>query len=107
MEISHDFSPIAVMDYKSGSIARTTGAPRSGVSGENRRQGEAVPALPYYVTCRNCELLLYSAAPITERVCQRCGAELPEPQQGAPPTDPARESEDGESGVRPRETSAQ
>jgi hypothetical protein len=60
------------------------------------------PAVPYHVTCRNCELLLYSAAPITERVCPRCGAELPEPQQGAPPNEPPRDPDDGESGVSGR-----
>jgi hypothetical protein len=62
--------------------------------------------VPYYVTCRNCGLLLYSAAPITERVCQRCGAELPEPQQGAPPADPARDSDDEEAVRDRRQASA-
>jgi len=62
--------------------------------------------VPYFVTCRNCGLLLYSAAPITERVCQRCGAELPEPQQGAPPADPSRDSEDEESVRDRRQASA-
>ena len=62
--------------------------------------------MPYFVTCRNCGLLLYSAAPITERVCQRCWAELPEPQQGAPPADPSRDSEDEESVRDRRQASA-
>ena len=33
-------------------------------------------------------MLLYSAAPIREQVCQRCGAELPEPERGSPPANP-------------------
>lgn len=62
--------------------------------------------MPYYVTCRNCGLLLYSAAPITERVCQRCGAELPEPQQGAPPAEPSEASDDADDITTPRQASA-
>ena len=50
--------------------------------------------MPYHVTCRNCGLLLYSAAPITERVCQRCGADLPAAEQGAPPPEPSHETGD-------------
>ena len=30
-------------------------------------------------------MLLYSAAPIRERICERCGSELPEPETGSPP----------------------
>jgi hypothetical protein len=58
--------------------------------------------VPYFVICRNCGLLLYSAAPIAERVCQRCGADLPEPQQGAPPAEPPDEADAEHSGVHPR-----
>jgi len=49
--------------------------------------------LPYHVTCDSCGLLLYSAAPIRERVCQRCGAGLPEPEAGSPPVTDEDEGE--------------
>ena len=58
--------------------------------------------MPYYVTCGTCGLLLYSAAPITERTCQRCGAELPQPSQGAPPTESSPDAEDGAGDVEAR-----
>jgi hypothetical protein len=103
MEISHDFPPKDVMEYKSKAQSPGPSARRGRRrAGGMPRQGEAVPAVPYFVTCRNCGLLLYSAAPITERVCQRCGAELPEPEQGAPPNDPPRDAEDEDAALDPR-----
>jgi len=58
--------------------------------------------VPYFVTCRKCGLLLYSAASISQRMCQRCGADMPEPQQGAPPVELSRHSDDDDGGIKAR-----